>query len=476
MNVVYFSLLSSLLLIHSAEPLEVSSTYHNMSGVIADGSLDDGIYTVVSDSEIAAVNSNGVLSLRNTTGTFIEVNLNGQPDSLQAHKLREAIYVVASVHAQDPSLNNVWYCKYSYAKERLFCPAHHLGSPPTGFVTSTEVDNQNERIFVYVVYEQVHGYLTHYDIASDYEDSVRLPEGCSCNYSCLESTNQAHGDVIVKCTNGTSYLYNVYSGDFVVLLPGVKRVAKSNYKNILLATQPVKEIKQDIFVAMNVTTVEKHASTLLFPGTLASSSNPVSIVGVAIVTVNESSQSEVGYLLRGNNVSYVEIEELRKWYPKIKQSFLLPNVTPVAIKGIYGPTIVVECIHVNGSSVLVAVKADDVPSIRTPQLSVTPTTDNPPPGCHNRSKTHRPRPTGKPKNDTYPKEPATRSDSDGLSNNSIDFEYKSFIYGICVCLPIIVILTTILVKKYACYIIKRKSHDVENAKDGPDQTRRETKF
>ena len=465
----------SLLLIHSAEPLEVSSAYHAMSWVIADGSLDDGIYTVVSDSEIAAVNSDGVLSLRNTNGTFIEVNLNGQPDSLQAYKLREAIYIVASVHAEDPSLNNISYCKYSYAKERLFCPAHHLRSPPTGFVTSTEVDNQNERIFVYVVYEQVHGYLTHYDITNNYEvDLVPLPEGCSCNYTCLESTNQAHGDVTVRCINGTSYLYNVYSGDFFVLLSGVKHVAKSNYKNILLATQPVEELKQDILVAMNATTAKEHASTLLFPGTLASSSNPVSIVGVAVVTVNESSQSEAGYFIRGNNVSYVEIHELGRWYPKIEQSPLPPNVTPVAEKGTYESTIVVECIHANGSSVLVAVKTDDVTQLPvdengTPQSSVSPSAGTRPP-CHNPKPPGRDHSTEKPK----PHKPNSNVNTDleeptSTSNNADDFEPKSFFYGF-VAGVVPPLLIGVVVSIVCCCRRKPRRYNVVKSESSIDQT------
>jgi len=471
-----YSLLLIFLLAYSVTPLNVTVTweYHDLAGIIANYSGEDRTFTVVSDSELVTAH-HGRLSLQNVNGTFGETTLSSQPDSLYAYKIEPALYIVTVTHAPR---NDIHYCRYSYTRQRLHCRASRVSPTSTAaFAISPRITIHNQ-FFVYAVYED-EGYLTHYDVVGNYEvDSVSLPENCVCNSDCLVPVNEPSGQVIVQCEDGTTYLYDLYSVEFLVLPPAVKQVVKSNYQNLYLVAQQAEGLNQDILVEVNITTSSEYASTLPFEGSLASSSNPVSIHDVTVVAVNKTSQVETCYFLRGSEILYFELVKLGT-YPVIKNLSLPLGVTPVAIRGKYGSSIIVEGRNSNGSLLIVIEAniptADEVSPNENvtvnntniseshihPTSTVYLTSTVYPTSC-TPSIHHKPHPTNilKPPNTGTDSKNSTAS----TTNHSDDFELMSFVYGLITGLSPLVVIVLVLCLRHYCRR-PRQSYDISKKED-----------
>lgn len=358
-----------LTIVYLVEPkLQLDVSRHSCTEVVANVSRDNGTFTVVSDSE-ALVCRQGELSLLNcTSGVKLgKTNLENQPNKLTAYKLLEGgvsvIHIAASTNAgEQSSLNRLSYCRYFYSSPDF--PAGFVCSsydPPTDFVASVSISIHNQ-VLVYATYIDSNGDLESYNVKNGYPEGSALPQNCTCNSSkCLAPVDQPKGQVIVQCDNGDSYLYEIYNNDFIVVSPGTKLAATSNYRDMVLAAQRNKGLYQDIVVQSNKVTDVHGASALPLEGSLAYSADPITITDV-VISVNETSELEVCYMLRNDMILYFEVDELGI-HPTIQYLSPPPSTTWVAIRVNYdGSSVVAEASYSNGTSILRTIKAGLVQS------------------------------------------------------------------------------------------------------------------
>ena len=347
-----------LFMINSVKPIKVLWTYHSATAMLSDDSIDDGIFTVVSGSEVLVVRQRE-LSLQNSDGVIgASHRLNYQPDKMYGYKAteEEIVHVVITTHAgEQSSIDEVAYYPYSYDHQRFF-PFRRYTPPTTDFVASVRITH-NEQMSVYAVYLN-NGYLTHYDVIEDYErGSDRLPQDCSNNNTRLIPVNETNGGVILKCDSGNAYLYDPYIRNFVPLPPGIQHIATSKHGDLMLACQAAKGLYQDLMAVINMATDQANSSALLLvKGGFATSKNPIWITDVAVVVVNKTSQLEVGYFIRNNELLYFELTELDEI--EVKSSSCPPDITLTAVRGTYNSSIAIEGIFSNGTSVIVVAETE----------------------------------------------------------------------------------------------------------------------
>ena len=440
----------TLALVNCAKSIEVLWAYHKASAIVA-ANLLDGIFTAVSDNEILICRQ-GVLSLWNSSGVISKIRLNRQPDKIYAHEVteEEIIHIVMSTYTNEQSsTNEVTYCAYYYAYERFSCRGNNRYTLPTAtdqFAASL-LTTDHGQAYAYAVYI-TNDYLTRYDVIDHQERHHVSPRDCSSSNITLIPVDEPKGRVIVQCDGGNTYLHDLYSGNFFVLPPDARRVATSKYRELMLATQPSKGLHQDLIVEVNMATELDNSSVLPLEGLLANSSNPVLIPDVAIVVVNETSQSEIGYFLRHGELLYFELAEL-EIHPKL-QSLSLP-LEIVAIRGTYNSSIVVEGTSSNGTIVLIVIEA--FKQQRSENLSTNETDESIEPTSMNRtmvnnqSETITPQPSPShtilctqtdrnTKTSTRPHqtdEPSfnnEQAESSSASNDSHKFDIVSYIYGL----------------------------------------------
>ena len=421
-------------LCYSVQPIHVGWTTHALTEVVANDSADDRKYMVVSDNGIV-VARNSVLSVQDSNGTLSEVSLSFRPDEIYAHNLTDTLHVVAAAHEEQSSINEVDYCTYSNLGQ-LSCNIFERYTPPTRFVVSLRID-EHDAVTVWAVY-YYEGYLTYHNVIGGYEEYfLQLPENCTCISDCLAPVKEPNGRVMVRCDDGTVYLYELYSERFFVMPPEVEQVVTSNYRELTFVSKPAEELHQDIIVETNMVTDKQSAATLPLAGSLANSSNPVYVRDMCIVSVNRTNQSEVLYFLRNNSILYFELDELGI-YPEIKYLPLPPTITQIAVKGSYESSIVIEGVYMNGSLVLLVIEAceqqrrnESVAEMdyNTTNINATPTSHNP--ISYTQSDPH----------STEPPSPCTTAKPEPTSNvdnqaspdpTSCDskFEPASFAYGI----------------------------------------------
>ena len=439
----------TLALVNCAKSIEVLWAYHKASSIVAVNLLD-GIFTAVSDSEILICRQ-GVLSLWNSSGVISKIPLNRQPDKIYAYEVaeEEIIHIVMSTYAdEESSTNEVTYCAYYYAYERFSCRRNNRYTLPTmDQFSASLLTTDHGQVYAYAVYI-TNDYLTRYDVIDHRERHHVPPRDCSSSNITLIPVDEPKGRVIVQCDGGNTYLHDLYSGNFFVLPPDARRVATSKYRELMLATQPSKGLHQDLIVEMNMATELDNSSVLPLEGLLANSSNPVLIPDVAIVVVNETSQSEIGYFLRHGELLYFELVEL-EIHPKL-QSLSLP-LEIVAIRGTYNSSIVVEGTSSNGTIVLIVIEASK--QQRSENLSTNETDESIEPTSmnstmlNNQSETITPQPspshtipctqtdrntkasTG-PHQTDKPSFKNGQAESSSANNNSCKFDIVSYIYGL----------------------------------------------
>ena len=347
-----YLLLLIFILGYPVQSIHVKWTIHPRTDVVADDTADDRKYTVVSDNGIV-VARNSVLSVQDSNGTLSEFTLAFQPDEVYAYNLTDRLHIVAAAHEEQSSINEVHHCTYSNFG-RLSCNIFERYTPPTKFAVAVRIDD-NGVVTVWAIY-YYEDYLTYHNVIGGYEEySLQLPENCICISDCLVPVKEPNGRVIVQCHDGTAYLYELYSERFFVLPPEVEQVVTSNYRELTLVSKRGEGLHQDIIVETNMVTDRQSAAALPLAGSLANSSNPVSIRDMAIVSINKTNQSEVFYYLRNGSILYFELYELGI-YPEI-QYLPLPNITLTAIRGSYESSIIVEGTYSNGSLVLVVIEA-----------------------------------------------------------------------------------------------------------------------
>lgn len=475
MTVKYF-LLVMLALFNSVEPIEVSLSYHSATAVVADNGIDDGIFTVVSGTELV-VCLESVLSLRNSSAVISEINLDYQPDEVYAYSIVEEgiIHIVLTVRADEQSSRDeVAYCVYHYGRGQFYCYSGYRHPPTTSnFVASTRITDDRQ-VFVYAVYYDDHGNLIYYDVRGGHPQAgpETLPQNCRDNETTLIPVDEPKGRIILQCNND-SYLYDLYSGDLNVLPPASRKVATSKYRDLVLGTQPAAGLHQDVMVEVNVATDLAKSSARILEGSLANSTNPVRTLGVAVVVVNATSEVEVCFFLRSTGIAYFELTELET-SPNIKHLSLPTGVTPIAIRGTYESTVVVEGIN-NGTSVLLVIKAyipepEDINNV-TESNSITPSPPTHPtslctPRDHNTEPPTRPRPrlrTDKPQATGVANNPVN-SPSTGDSSNNFGTGFGcGMMAGVLITLAIVAIVAIL------CRVTKsRGSIDVENARKNSD--------
>ena len=165
MTIIHLMLV--LLMINYVKPIEVRlREYHTGTAMLSDDSIDDGIRTVVSDSESLLIRQ-GMLSLQNSNGVIAANHtLDYQPDKMYGHKVTEEniVHVVMTIHADEQSsINQVAHCVYSYEQEDFFCPRRSSYTPPTTeFVASVHITH-DDQVSVYAVYFD-NGYLTRHEV------------------------------------------------------------------------------------------------------------------------------------------------------------------------------------------------------------------------------------------------------------------------------------------------------------------------
>ena len=366
-------LLIFLTVVCSVEPIEVFTrvTYHNSTGLVAgEGSR----YTVVSHNETVE-SREGSLSIKHLNGTLLsEADLGFQPDELYAYSLDNRTHIVAVSHAERSSLDKVSYCRYYATRDQgLICREGQSFNPPTKFVVSILVDSNNVKVSV--IYFRAYFDQFEYrvrDLIAENDEPLELPANCTCsNFSnCLQQEDESKGRVISRCDSGASYLYELNSQfPYYISTPNAKQLITTSHKGIMLAVQRGEGQFQDILVETNMVMHPENAAAQPLPGRLANSSNPATIQGIAIVSVNETSQLEVCLFIQNNEMFYFEVLNLGT-VPKFQRLSLPANLTPTAIRGIFGSSIAVEAIDSNGSLVLVIIE------VRASQPRADPIDDN----------------------------------------------------------------------------------------------------
>lgn len=435
---------------YSVKPIHVGWSIHALTEVVADDSADDRKYTVVSDNGIVMVH-HSVLSVQDSNGTLSEVTLAFQPDEIYAYNLTDKLHIVVAAHSEQSSMNEVNHCTYSNPG-RLSCNIFEKYTPPTKFVASVRID-VNDVVTVWAVY-YYEGYLTYHNVIGSYEEhSLQLPENCTCISNCLLPVKEPKGQVIVRCYEGTAYLYDLYSERFIVLPSEVEKVVTSNYRELTFVSKPAEGLHQDIIVETNMVTDKQSAATLPLEGSLANLSNPVSIRDMYIVSVNKTNQSEVFYFIRNNSILYSELNELGI-YPKIEHLPLPPGITLIAFRGSYESSIVVEGTYSNGTLVLVVIEAceqkqrnESVDRMDNDTTNATPVSHNP--ISHTQPDPHSTEPpspctTAKP-------EPTSNADDQANPNptSGSRLEPSSFVYGVIAgCIPTAVIAVVVVIILY----------------------------
>ena len=467
-------------MINSVKPIKVLWTYHSATAMLSDDSIDDGIFTVVSDSETLVVRQRE-LSLQNSNGVIgASHRLNYQPDKMYGYKATEEgiVHVVITTHAgEQSSIDEVAYCPYYDMYQQFLC--YRTYTPPTtDFVASVRITH-NEQMSVYAVYLK-NGYLTHYDVIDDYErGSDRLPQDCSSNNTRLIPVNETNGRVILKCDSGNAYLYDLYIRNFVRLPPDIQHIATSKHRDLMLVSQAAKGLYQDLLAVINMATDQANSSALLLVESgFATSKNPIWISDAATVVVNKTSQLEVGYFIRNNELLYFELTELDEI--KVKSSSCPPDITLTAVRGTYNSSIAIEGIFSNGTSVVVVAESGnpnvDVMITTEPNNSRlndsdpesnTTTTPSPPSHTtpsddHTNEPPTRPRPTDKlvPINEDNNQmdSGSTGSHSDGFGNMCV-----AFVGGVIITLTVLAILAVvILLCRGSKKVQKLKINDEEN--------------
>lgn len=417
--------MSVLFMINSVKPIEVLWTYHSANAMLSDDAIDDGIFTVVSDSEALVVRQR-VLSLQNSNGVVgTSLPLKYQPDKMYGYKVTEEgiVHVVITTHAgEQSSINEVAYCPYYYDHQRF--SFQRYTPPTTNFVASLRITH-DEQMSLYAVYHN-NSHLIHYDVIDnpDYpRGSDRLPQDCSGNNTRLIPVNETNGRVILKCDGGNAYLYDLYIRDFVFLPPNIQHVATSKHGDLMLVTQPVEGLYIDHMAVMNMATDQANSSAVLLEGArgFANSKNPAWIADAAVVVVNKTSQMEVGYFIRNNELLYFELTEL----DMINVSYLSspsPDITLIAIRGTYNSSIAIEGTFSNGTSVIVVAGVNE-----SDPVSNTTTTPPPPPPSYTTpsDNTTEPPPPPRPCPTDKPADP-TKGDDEKVDSESADSRSDGF--------------------------------------------------
>ena len=368
-------LLLALTVVCSVEPIEVVVTYHNLTGLVA----ADGRYKVVSHNEIVET-SQGRLLLKHLNGTLIsEADLGYRPDELYAHRDAhsfDVIHVVAVAHAEQSSLNKVSYCRYYATRDPgLICRAGQRFRPPTKFVVSILVDENSVSVRAIYFYNsnQAESEYRVRNLIAESDEPFEFPANCTCsNHSnCLKQDDEPNGRVIVQCDSGASYLYGLNSQFFYVSLPNIKQVATTSYKNMIFVVQPGEGQFQDTLIETNMAMDSDHAAVRPLPGVFANSSNPATIQDVAIVSVNETSQLEVCFFIKSNEILYFQVVDLGI-NPEIKHLPRPTGLISIANRGNFDSSIAVEGIYSNGSLVLMIIE------VRTDPLNNNAGSNSPP--------------------------------------------------------------------------------------------------
>lgn len=441
--------------------IEVRWAYHGTSTIVADNLLAGGIFTVVSNREVLICRQ-GVLSFWNSNGKITETRLNHQPDKIYAYEVAEEkiVHIIITTYADEQSPDRVTYCAYYHTYEQFSCRDDNRHTPPTSEFAAAILITDHGQVSAYAAYLN-NGYLTRYDVIYHQERRHVPPQDCNSTNTSLIPVDEPKGRVIVHCDGGNAYLHDLYSGNFYVLPPAARRVATSRYRELVLATQPAERLHQDLMVEMNMAIELENSSTLPLEGSLANSTNPVLIPDVAIVVVNETSQSEIGYFLRNGELLYFELAEL-EIHPKI-ESLSLP-LDIVAIRGTYNSSLVIEGTFSNGTLVLVVIEAyiqqSEDPRTNESEDNNDETNST---TLNNQSYTTTPQPSPSQTisctQTDYDTETSTQphqtdkltfenqqTDASSESNDSHKFEIVSFILGFVTCLVLISVcaLPTIL--------------------------------
>ena len=347
------------MVVSSVEPIGVLTKYQ-----IAAVSVEDGPYWVVSDNRVVTSRQEHLI-VQDNNGTVInETNLGYEPDKLQVYSPNDdELHILASVRAGDQSpINNVSYCAYyATGTNGLTCRPDEDFIPPSSFVTS--MLGEDGSVIPWVIYNDIGGYMIR-DLRAATEELFLLPENCACtNHStCLKIDDEmAKGRVKLVCDGGVSYLYEIYGELSYDLPPNVKAVVTSRNRRLIISVQPAPEGQfpfQDNLFVINMTTDSEYAAFQQLPGVVvASKRNPATIQDLALVTANNSNWTDVVIFIRNNKIFYFEVVNLGRTFSEKKLALHsdLSDFKPVAIKGVYGSSVVILAINSNGGSIHITV-------------------------------------------------------------------------------------------------------------------------
>ena len=347
-----YLLLLGLAFVSSVE-LKVQIVYHDVTDIVAES---NGLYTVVSDSELVA-SRQGRLIVQHRNGTVLsETNLGYKPNELHSHdhglRKEEGLHVVAAEKAE-----RVSHCKYYDTHDpELVCNERENFSLSAHFVVSMLVEDNRVATWA-IYYDSNNGEFTRLDLRAGTREFFPLPEDCTCsNHSnCLKPNEEPTGRIKVECDGGASYLYEVQSEFSYLLPPNVKRVATSKNRNLILAVQsnPAGHF-QDYIIVTNRTTNATHAATQPLPGIFATASNPAIIHDLAVISANDS---EICIFIRNNEIFYFEVVDLGRTFleKKLPLHSNFSDFKPVGIKGVYRSSVVILATDGNGWSIHITV-------------------------------------------------------------------------------------------------------------------------
>lgn len=441
--------------------MEVVIAYHNLTGLVAE---EGSRYTVVSHNEMVE-SREGRLSIKHLNGTLLsEADLGYQPDELRARSLNDGTHIVAVSHAAErSSLDKVSYCNYYATRDPgLICRERQSFSPPTSFVVSIFVDENVSNFKVRVIYFHQFEYRVR-DLRAETDEPLELPANCTCsNFSnCLKQDDEPRGRVILRCDSGASCLYDLNSQFcYYISIPNVKQLATTRYKDMIFVVQWAEGRFQDMLIETNMVMHLERAATHPLRGVFANSSNPATIQDVSIVSVNET---EVFFFIQRNEILLFEVVDL-EIVPEIRHVPLSADLTPIAIRGIFGSSIAVEGIYSNGTLVLMIIEVHASQPTADPSDNNTGSTNDPTsctPQGHNVTEppgsTEEPDASNKPQPTNMADDPVNSATRDCSNSSEVTIPVGTFFAG--------VILTLLcgVVAMLLCRLRRSRGHNIEMA-------------